>query len=85
MLLEDETEEKIRENVCKAKEKVAAEKVEMNKLSFQEKVTKMAEIKQLQQEFQDLCEQERTREINMEAQLCFPSRSYQRQDHRVPS
>ena len=43
--------ENIRENMHKAEEKIAAEKAGMKKLSFQEKVTKMNEIKQLQQEF----------------------------------
>ena len=51
----------------KAKEKITAEKAEMKKLSFQEKVTKMVEVKQLQQEVQALCDQERTREMEVEA------------------
>ena len=48
--LEDETREKIKENAQKADEKIIATRVEMKKLSFKEKVTKMVEIKQLQHE-----------------------------------
>ena len=40
--------EKKRENVHKDEDKIIAEKAEMKKMSFQEKVTKMTEIKQLQ-------------------------------------
>ena len=43
-LLEDTTAKNIKENMRKDDEKIAAEKVEMKKLPFQEKVTKMAEI-----------------------------------------
>ena len=36
-------------------------KVDMKKLSLKEKVVKVVELKQLQQEFQALCDQECTR------------------------
>ena len=39
----------------------------MKKLPFQDKVTKMEEIKQLQHEVQALLDQERTREVEVEA------------------
>ena len=41
-------------------------KAEMKKLSLQEKVTKIVEIKQLQQEVQDLWDQEGTRNEEVE-------------------
>ena len=65
-LLEDATIGNIRENVHKAKDKIIVVKEEMKKIPFQEKVSKMAEIKQLQQELQALHEQERTREAEVE-------------------
>ena len=67
VLLEYETGEKIRESTRQAEEKIIATKVEMKKLPFQEKVMKMVEIKQLQQEVQALCDQEWTREAEVEA------------------
>ena len=48
VLMEDENMEKIKENAWQAGEKITTKKEEMKKLSFKEKVTKMAEIKQLQ-------------------------------------
>ena len=48
VLLEDETREKIKTDVQQADQKITAVKAEMEKLSLQEKVTKMDEIKQLQ-------------------------------------
>ena len=39
----------------------------MKKLSFKEKVMNMAQMKQLQQEVQALCDQEQTREADVEA------------------
>ena len=43
--MEDATAENIRENMRKVTEKIIVEKEEMKKLSFQEKVTKMIEIR----------------------------------------
>ena len=65
-LLEDDIVEKIREDAWKANEKIIVVKTEMKKFPLKDKVTKMAEIKQLQQEVQALCDQERTREAEME-------------------
>ena len=42
-------------------------KAYMKNLPFKEKVTKMDEIKQLEQEFQALHDQEQTREAEVEA------------------
>ena len=47
-------------------EKISTAKVEMRKLPLQEKVTKNAEIKRLQQEVQTLHEQEQSREVEVE-------------------
>ena len=46
--MEDATVESIRVNRHASEEKVSMEKVDMKKLSFQEKVAKMTKIKQLQ-------------------------------------
>ena len=54
-------------HVQKVEEKITAAKEEMKKLLFKEKVMRMVEIKQLQQEFQDLCDQANTREVQVEA------------------
>ena len=45
VILEDATAENIRENMHKANDKIGVEKVEMKKLLFPEKVTKMTKIK----------------------------------------
>ena len=50
-ILEDATVEMIRASMRKSDKKISVAKAKMKKFSFQEKVTKMAEIKQLQQEF----------------------------------
>ena len=54
VLLEDETREKIKESGRQVDEKITRAKLEMKKLSLKERVTKIVEIKQLQQEFQAL-------------------------------
>ena len=56
--MEDAIVESIRENRHAAEEKIATEKVDMKKLTFQEKVSKMTEIKRLQQEVQALQDRE---------------------------
>ena len=48
VLLEDDTGDKIKEDAQQADQKITTAKAEMKKLSLQEKVTKMDEIKQLQ-------------------------------------
>ena len=53
-LMEDTNAENIRVNRRVAEDKITTKKVDMNKLAFQEKVAKMTEIKQLQQEVQAL-------------------------------
>ena len=50
VLLEDETTKNIRQSTREADEKISTAKAKMKKLPLQEKVTKNAEIKRLQQE-----------------------------------
>ena len=64
--MEDETGEKIKVDAQQADHKITTGKAEMKKLSLQENVTKMAKIKQLQQEAQALCDRERTRNEEVE-------------------
>ena len=65
-LLKDATTESIREKIIKAEDEIAVGKAEMKKLPFQEKVTKMTEVKQLQKEVQALRDQERASEAIVE-------------------
>ena len=60
-LLENESMKNIKEYAWQDDEKITATKAEMKKPSFKYKVTKMAEIKKLQEEVQDLHDQKRTR------------------------
>ena len=56
--MEDKVVENIRENRCAAEEKIVIEKAGMKKLAFQEKISKMTEIKHLQHEVQALRDRE---------------------------
>ena len=54
-------------NTLAEDEKISAAKPKMRKLPLQQKVIKNVEIKRLQQEMQTLCEQEKSREAEVEA------------------
>ena len=58
VLLEDETRKNIKENMWRADEKITTAKAEMKKLSLKEKVKKMVDTKQLQQEVKFVCDEE---------------------------
>ena len=65
-LIEDNATEKIRKRIREIDERINAMKVDMRKLSLQQKVIKNAEIKILHQEVQTLHAQEKAREAKLE-------------------
>ena len=64
-ILEDEVVEKIKEDAWKTNLNITTVKEDMKKLSIKERITKVVELKQLQQEVKTLCKQEQKRNDEM--------------------
>ena len=67
-LLENEAVEKIKEDARQADLKITTVKADMKKLSIKEKIAKVVELKQLQQEVKNLHDQEQKRNEEVVAQ-----------------
>ena len=59
--MEDETMEKIKEDACQTDLHISIVKIDMNNMPIKENISKVPELKQLQHELKNLCDQENKR------------------------